>query len=181
MKRILPLLCLIVVLLVLFLNSKVFLRGIYKTSFKEYVETYSKEYGVDELMIYSIIKAESNFNVRAVSNKGACGLMQLMDNTAQEVAMNELIDYEADSTLYNPDKNIKIGTKYFADLKELYSNDEVALAAYNAGIGNVNKWINSGIIKADGSNIENIPFKETNTYVRRILKNYKMYKKLYKE
>ena len=179
MKRILSLLCIVAIIIVLLLNRNNILKGIYKIKYNEYVEAYSKEYGVDKLMIYSIIKAESNFKENAISNKGACGLMQLMDNTAQEVAKNELMDYKTETTLYDPEDNIRIGTKFFADLKELYSNDEVALAAYNAGIGNVDKWINSGIIKADGSDIENIPFKETNTYVRKILKNYSMYKELY--
>ena len=55
----------------------------------------------------------------------------------------------------------------------------LALAAYNAGIGNVDRWIKDGIIKEDGSNIENIPYKETNMYVRKILNNYTMYKKIY--
>ena len=58
---------------------------------------------------------------------------------------------------------------------------ELALAAYNAGIGNVNKWIEDGIIKEDGSNIENIPYKETNNYVRGILRDYAIYRNLYKE
>jgi len=55
----------------------------------------------------------------------------------------------------------------------------LALTAYNAGIGNVNTWIKNGIIKSDGSDIENIPYKETNMYVRKIIRNYKMYNKIY--
>ena len=60
-----------------------------------------------------------------------------------------------------------------------YECVEVALAAYNAGSGNVDKWIKDGIIKADGSDIENIPYKETNTYVRKIMRDYKIYKQLW--
>ena len=59
-----------------------------------------------------------------------------------------------------------------------YECVEVALAAYNAGSGNVDKWIKDGIIKADGSDIENIPYKETNTYVRKIMRDYQIYKQL---
>ena len=55
----------------------------------------------------------------------------------------------------------------------------LAVTAYNAGIGNVNKWVQEGYIKIDGSDIENIPFKETNNYVRKIIRNYRIYKELY--
>jgi soluble lytic murein transglycosylase len=65
-------------------------------------------------------------------------------------------------------------------LLEKYKNKEVALAAYNAGIGTVDNWIEKGIINADGSNVENIPYKETNNYVRKTLRAYKIYEELYK-
>ncbi len=58
-------------------------------------------------------------------------------------------------------------------------NYELAITAYNAGIGTVSRWISEGIIKKDGRDIEKIPYKETNTYVRKIIKNYKTYKELY--
>ena len=66
-------------------------------------------------------------------------------------------------------------------LLEQYGNLELALAAYNAGIGNVNNWVEQGIIQKDGSDIENVPFKETNNYVRKILRDYKIYKELYEK
>ena len=171
----------LIIIVVLLINSDYILKKIYKIKYQEYVEKYSEEYLVDPYLIYAIIKAESNFNEGALSNKGATGLMQLMDNTAKEVAENVVMEYESGITLYNPEKNIKLGIVYFANLKSIYKVDSVALAAYNAGSGNVNKWIDQDIIKADGSDIENIPFKETNTYVRKILKDYEIYKKLYKD
>lgn len=180
MKKTIPLLCVIAIIGTIIFNWDKVLRIIYKTDYSEYVENYSKEYGVDPLLVYSIIKAESNFVADVTSKKGACGLMQLMDNTAQEVAKNELIEYKSGTTLFNPKENIKIGIKYYSDLKHIFKNDEVALAAYNAGLGNVTQWINDGLIKDDGTDIENIPYKETNTYVRKILKDYRIYKKLYK-
>ncbi len=82
--------------------------------------------------------------------------------------------------LKEPECNIILGTKYFATLLNYYEgNYYLALAAYNAGMGNVTKWINNGIIKEDGSDIENIPYKETNNYIRKVIKNYKTYKELY--
>ena len=169
----------LIIIIIVLLNGNKILKLIYKTDYKEYVEKYAKQYDVDPLLVYSIIKAESNFKEGALSKKGACGLMQLMDETAKEVAENTVMEYESGTTLYNPEKNIYIGIAYYADLKEIYKNDELALAAYNAGVGNVNKWLADGTLKQDGSNIENIPFKETNTYVRKILNNYKIYKKIY--
>ena len=181
MKKIISqvLIVIIIIGIVGFFNSDDLLKKVYKTEYKEYVEKYANENGVDPLLIYSIIKAESNFEVGATSQKGACGLMQLMDTTAKEVAQNQVMEYESGNTLYNAEKNIKIGIAYFADLKKQFQNDNVALAAYNAGSRNVTSWIKDGIIKADGSDIENIPYKETNTYVRKILKDYKIYKKIY--
>ncbi len=86
----------------------------------------------------------------------------------------------SDINLKDAATNIELGTKYFAKLIKYYEgNYYLAITAYNAGIGTVAKWIEGGIIKKDGSDIENIPYKETNTYVRKILKNYNVYKELY--
>lgn len=168
-----------IILFSVLLNTKNILKAIYRQDYSEYVEKYAKENNIDSLLVYAIIKAESNFEITASSNKGAKGLMQLLDETANEVAQNELIEYKSEETLYNPEKNIMLGVKYYATLKEQLNNNVIALAAYNAGIGTVTKWIEQGIIKADGSDIENIPYKETNMYVRKILRDYAMYKKLY--
>ena len=106
--------------------------------------------------------------------------MQIMEETAKEIADELDYVYEEEADLYKPEVNIMIGTRYFANLLKAYEgNTNLALAAYNAGIGNVNKWIKEGIIKSDGSDIENIPFKETNNYVRKILRDYKIYKEIY--
>ena len=182
MRKIILILSLIIVILVAILfNAKSLLKIIYRQDYSEYVEKYAEENSIDPLLVYAIIKAESNFDEAALSNKGAMGLMQLMDNTAKEVATNELIEYESGSTLYNPEKNIQIGIKYYANLKEIFKNDNIALAAYNAGMGTVSNWINDGTIKEDGSDIENIPYKDTNMYVRKILKDYEMYKMIYSD
>ena len=178
-KIILILIIIIISLILILLNINNILKLVYRQDYSEYVEKYAKENNIDSLLVYAIIKAESNFDDDAVSNKGAMGLMQLMDETAKEVATNELMEYNSEETLYNPEKNIQIGVKYFADLKEIFGNDAISIAAYNAGMGTVNSWIEEGIIKADGSDIENIPYKETNMYVRKILRDYNMYQRLY--
>lgn len=154
---------------------------IYKKEYTEYVYKYSKEYNVDENLVYAVIKAESNFNVNAKSNKNAIGLMQIMKETAKEVSKMidlQLTDEELEAKLQEADLNINLGTKYLSILIERYQNIEIAITAYNAGIGTVDNWIEKGIIKSDGSDIENIPYKETNNYVRKILRDYKIYTNL---
>ena len=178
-KIILILMAILFVLLVILLNFKNIQKLIYRQDYSEYVEKYAKEYNVEPLLIYSIIKAESNFDDEAVSSKGATGLMQLMDNTAKEIATNESLEYVSNESLFDPETNIKLGVKYFADLIAIFKNEAVALAAYNAGMGTVQGWIDKGTIKADGSDIENIPYNETNMYVRKILNDYGIYCSLY--
>ena len=154
--------------------NKLMIKILYKKEYSEYVSKYSQEYNVDENLIYALIKAESNFEADAVSSRNAQGLMQLMPATAEDVAKKNGINLTEENIL-DPDINIKIGTKYISTLLNKYECIEVALAAYNAGSGNVDKWIANGTIKADGSDVENIPFKETNNYIRKIMRDYKIY------
>ena len=177
-STILKIITVIILLIIVTMSiNTLMIKILYKKEYSEYVTKYSQEYNVDENLIYALIKAESNFQAEAVSNKNALGLMQLMPTTAEEIANKNGIEL-TEKNILEPDININIGTKYISTLLEKYECVEVALAAYNAGIGNVNKWIESGIIKSDGSDIENIPFKETNTYVRKIMRDYKIYKEL---
>lgn len=161
--------------------QNIVLKKIYPTKYWEYVYQYAKEYEVDPLLIFAMIKAESNFNPNVVSSSNAIGLMQLMDATAEELARKIDVSFTKNASLYHPELNIKLGTKYFSDLlKEYKGNIPLALTAYNAGIGNVKRWIEQGTIQKDGSDIENVPYKETNHYVRKILRDYKIYQELYK-
>lgn len=171
----------IVVFLGIFKNK--ILKIIYPKTYKEIVSVYSEKYNVEENLVFALIKAESNFNSEAVSHRDAIGVMQIMEETAKDVANKNSIKIENENIkqeLLKIDNNINIGTKYLSTLLEKYKNKEIAVAAYNAGIGTVDGWIQKEIIKSDGSDIENIPYKETNNYVRKILRNYKLYEELYK-
>ena len=161
-------------------KQNIALKKIYPTKYNEYVEKYSKENNVDKYMIYAIIKAESNFKSDVKSNSNAIGLMQLLENTAVEMSNSIKKDEITEKSLYDPEMNIKLGISYYSYLLKHYrGNNILALTAYNAGMGNVDNWIKKGVIKSDGSDIENIPYKETNNYVRKILRDYKLYVKLY--
>ena len=155
------------------------LKILYPIKYEEYVYEYSENLNIDPMLTFAIIKTESNFEEKAESISGAIGLMQLMESTAKEQAYKLSIEYSRQK-LYEPEINLKLGINYFNTLLDYYNQNYIlAFAAYNAGMGNVQKWIEKGMIKEDGSDIENIPFKETNMYVRKMIKTYELYKKLY--
>ena len=173
-------LCVVAILFGVFRIQDMVLKMIYPQKYAELVNQYAKENDLDPLLIYAIMKAESNFKQDVVSNSGAVGLMQLMESTAQEMADDLAIEIPTKESLFDPELNIQIGTYYFAYLLGVYEgNIYLALTAYNAGIGNVNTWIEEGTIKEDGSDIENIPYKETNNYVKKIIRDYRIYQDLY--
>lgn len=149
-------------------------KQIYPQKHKVIVQKAATCYGVDELLIYSIIKAESGFNKNAVSKSGAKGLMQLMDETALWASEKSGITLE---NIYDPETNIMLGTWYIAYLTENSGDMLTALASYNAGASNVKQWCaESGV---DKISVEYIQFEETRNYVNKILKYYKKYQKIY--
>lgn len=176
MKKII--ITIIIILLALLLLKIEILPQIYQKKYSQYVEKYAEENNLDPLLVYSIIKAESNFKENAKSNSNAIGLMQVMLSTAQEIGIT-LEENITEESLYNAELNIKIGTKYFKKLVDKYNNYKLAIIAYNAGMGNLDKWLEQGIIDENGENIENIPFEETKNYVKKILQDYKIYQEIY--
>ena len=183
-KKLFIFIIIILIFIILFFIFKdKILKIIYPKTYEELVKIYSEEYDIDENLVFAVIKAESNFDEDAISHKSAIGLMQVMEDTAKDIAIKYNIDIDFENvkqSVAEVGNNINIGTKYLSVLLEQYKNVEVAVAAYNAGIGTVDNWIDKGIIKRDGSDIENIPYKETNNYVRKILRNYKIYQTIYK-
>ena len=131
-------------------------------------------------MIHAISRQESQFDRQIISRAGARGMMQLMPGTARETAPLAGVSYNP-ASLDDPTYNIRLGSTYFGQMMDLYRGSYVlAVAAYNAGPGNVNKWLRSiGDPRVPGTDvldwIERIPLSETRDYVHRVLENAVVY------
>lgn len=139
------------------------------------IETYARLNQLEPSLVCAIIHAESRFNNMAVSRKGASGLMQISRSTAEWMAEEiglEDFDY---TQIFEPEINIKIGTYYIKKLIDIYGSIPTALAAYNAGSGNVSKWLKDTSYSYDGVNLYHIPFLETRNYIERVHRNQKIY------
>jgi soluble lytic murein transglycosylase len=132
-------------------------------------------------IVHAITRQESLFNRQAISRAGARGLMQLMPATAQTVAKSLGLGYDARRLLDDPAYNMTLGASYFAKrLDQLGGSYVLAVASYNAGIGNVRRWLaNNGDPRDPNVDvidwIEQIPFSETRNYVQRVLENAVIY------
>lgn len=156
-------------------------RHIYKVDYIDQIRAECAKYGTDPHMVLAIIKAESDFNPAAVSEKNAVGLMQLTEETAAWCAGQLGIAEFNASDLYNPVTNIKFGVYYYQYLLEHYGQDaQLALAAYNAGMGNIDKWLSNTEYSKDGATLHSIPYPETERYLTKVNNHYKIYKFLYK-
>lgn len=135
-----------------------FPKGIDISKYDRIITKAAQKYEMDAALIKAVIKAESNFNHKAVSRKGAKGLMQLMPQTAYAMNVEDA---------FHPENNIEGGTRYLRYLMNLYNgNLRLALAAYNAGEGAVAKYHNSIP-----------PYRETQTYVQRVIEFYETFQK----
>jgi soluble lytic murein transglycosylase len=156
-------------------------RALYPREYREYVEKYAKQYDVPENLVYAVIRTESSFDSQAVSRVGAVGLMQMMPSTFRWLTDDILAEQLADEALYNPEVNIRYGTYYLRRMYDRYGDWQTALASYNAGSGRVDGWLeDSSLTDAKGDLIvECIPFEETRNYVKKVVKAYDAYSRLY--
>ena len=123
-----------------------------KAQIKAMISQIAQKYGLDEKLVHAVVKQESGFNPKATSHCGAMGLMQLMPSTAKSLGVKDA---------YNPVQNVDGGVRYLKSMLEKYNGNVVlALAAYNAGSGAVDKYKDVP------------PYKETQNYVKSILSNY---------
>ena len=143
------------------------------------ITKYSEQNSIDPLFILSIIRAESNFNTHATSHKDAKGLMQIRTETALWCAQKLNEKSFSEEKLFEPETNIKLGAWYFKYLLGQFKGDYyLSLAAYNAGIGNVQGWLENPKYSSDGISLEKVPFGETERYIKKVINNYAIYKML---
>lgn len=150
----------------------------YPLAYNDHVATHAGKNDLPRSLVYSIIRAESSYLPTALSPAGAVGLMQLMPATASAVAKKGALTRDS---LVQPEFNISLGTRHLKDLLSMYGDEPVyAIAAYNAGAGNVNKWRKRFAGLPQDEFIESIPFGETREYVKKVLTAAEIYKSLYK-
>ena len=156
-------------------------KYLYPYDYQDTINFYADRYEVDRNLVASVILAESKFRQDATSVHGARGLMQIMPETGSWIATQIEDDSFSVDKLYNVNMNIKYGTWYLSELQtEFEGNEVLALAAYNAGRGNVYEWMEKYHWDINFKDYTKIPFPETREYVKRVLENKKHYNKLYK-
>lgn len=170
----------VLVLGALFFNSG-WMSWVYPIGYKEEIRKQSDFYAIDPFLIASIIRVETNFKPSKESRVGALGIMQLMPDTATwAIEQGKLPEATTERIKHEPDTNIRIGTWYLRNLSDQFGDNTLAVvAAYNAGPGNVKKWLEEGTWDGKLESVRNIPIGETRHYVQRVVYYYNQYTKVY--
>ena len=149
--------------------------------YQDLITVYSRRHDLDPFLVAAIMRVESRYQPDAVSSKGARGLMQLMPDTGRWAAGCLGIEGYSDDLLFEPEVNIRIGAWYLRQLlNQFEGNLTVALAAYNGGPSNVEKWLSGGRWSGSIDDLEQIPFGETARYVDRVSRAHRLYLRAYR-
>lgn len=143
------------------------------------VEQYANAFGIDPYLVMAVIKVESNFRPSAVSKSGAIGLMQVMPDTGAWAAQTLGTGGYYDDRLKEPEFNIMIGSWYMAHMLSLYSDPTVAIAAYNAGRGNVDRWLSDGTWSGAAESASDVPYRETREFIKKVMRAWETYSDIY--
>ena len=156
-----------------------YLHSAYPIKYQNYVEKYAAQNHLDKYFVYAVIKTESGFDPKAESNVGARGLMQIMEDTFDWIKFKMDDDHAVYNDMYNAETNIRYGCMLLGYLMDEFGSVEVAAAAYHAGRGNVNSWLEDKRYSSDGVHLDTIPISDTAHYVNKITKAMDKYIKLY--
>jgi soluble lytic murein transglycosylase len=145
-------------------------RAWYPLRYDQIVRGHARHYDLDAALLAAVIYQESKFKANARSSSGAIGLMQLLPSTAQGIAIHTGGSAFRTGDLYDPEINVRYGAWYLHHLMEKYGDEATALAAYNAGQQNVDRWRARGV---------GIQFAETRAYVKRVEELKRIYRNAY--
>ncbi len=153
---------------------------VYPMEYRDIVEKVSLEEGIAENILYAVIYAESSFDAEAESSVGAVGLMQLLPDTAEWLCSREGVEYD-ESLLTDPEFSIRYGAKFLKILYDRYENWDAAHAAYHAGFGRVDTWLEEEIAYYKDGQLIDIPIEATENYVNKLRNLREKYFKQLKE
>lgn len=154
------------------------MQTVYPCGFSQIVEDKAQKYNIDTALLYALIETESGFDEKAVSSVGAKGLTQITPDTFEWLQMKKSETYNEDD-LFIPEVSIDYGAYFLSILIEEFDNTKTALAAYHAGRGIVNEWLKDVRYSSDGKTLDNIPYKDTDSYTKQVLKVRERYCELY--
>lgn len=153
----------------------------YPKKYESMISQAAKLNDLPESFVYAVVHTESTFDPMAVSSVDARGLMQITRDTfdwiQHKMGLTERIDY--DENAFDPAINVRLGTYLLKLLYEEYGSYDLALCAYHAGRGNLNKWLSDPKLSPDGETLSEIPFGDTAWYVARVGKTRAVYQKRY--
>lgn len=155
------------------------MQTVYPLGFSDIVEEKAEEYDIDIALLYALIETESGFDEKAVSSVGAKGLTQITPETFDWLQMKKGENHNGDE-LFVPEISIDYGAYFLSILIEEFGDTKTALAAYHAGRGIVNEWLEDERYSYDGKILDNIPYKDTEAYTKQVLKVRERYCDLYK-
>ena len=157
-----------------------FWRLAFPLPYRSTLERYAKLRRIDLHLLAGLIRQESEFTARAVSAAGARGLMQVLPSTGREIGKRLKLRPVSAASLFNPERNVQLGTFLLRSLLDTYEGSlEAALAAYNGGKDRVDAWRSWAEYREPAEFIENIPITETRNYVQAVLRNAWLYRRIY--
>lgn len=158
------------------------MRLVYMWDYQQDIVTYSEKNKIDPFLVAAIIKNESNFNHKAVSQVGAIGLMQIMPETGEWIAKQMGLPNYTNESLYETEMNIRMGCWYVGELDaEFKHNLALIMIAYNAGRGQTKAWMQENGWDYNFNDPSKIPYPDTREYVQKVLRDRDRYYMLYKD
>lgn len=157
-----------------------YVRSTYELEHYDTVMAACEDFGIEPSLAYGIIRTESGFDEQAVSSADAKGLMQITDVALEWIRLrSDEFDEVTSDDLFDPAVNIRCGVYLLSLLEEQFESEQAVIAAYNAGLSNVESWLASEDYSSDGVTLHTIPFQETRDYVQRVLSSKAIYEQYY--